>query len=427
MVGRRVLVVGGGGREHALALRLAESASVGHVAVAPGNGGTVAPLVPVPIAADRVDDLTSFAVRERYDLVVVGPEAPLVAGLSDALAARGVPTFGPSAAAARLEGSKAYMKGVAERAGIATAAFGVFTDADEAARWIRSRPAPPVVKADGLCAGKGVVVAGDHAEAEAAARSMLVDGAFGAAGRTIVIEDRLEGAEASVHAICDGERFVVLPPVQDHKRIFEGDRGPNTGGMGAYGPAPLVGKALEARVAREVFEPALRQMAAEGAPFRGALFAGLMIAPDGEPALLEFNVRFGDPETEVLTALLDGDFGDVLAAAAEGRLDPAALVRSDRHAVAVVLAAHGYPGTVRSGDAISGLDAAARIEGARVLHAGTRRDGERLVTAGGRVLVVSATAATLRAARDRAYEAAACIRFDGMQLRRDIGHRALVG
>ncbi len=427
MVGRRVLVVGGGGREHALALRLAESASVGHVAVAPGNGGTVAPLVPVPIAADRVDDLTSFAVRERYDLVVVGPEAPLVAGLSDALAARGVPTFGPSAAAARLEGSKAYMKGVAERAGIATAAFGVFTDADEAARWIRSRPAPPVVKADGLCAGKGVVVAGDHAEAEAAARSMLVDGAFGAAGRTIVIEDRLEGAEASVHAICDGERFVVLPPVQDHKRIFEGDRGPNTGGMGAYGPAPLVGKALEARVAREVFEPALRQMAAEGAPFRGALFAGLMIAPDGEPALLEFNVRFGDPETEVLTALLDGDFGDVLAAAAEGRLDPTALVRSDRHAVAVVLAAHGYPGTVRSGDAISGLDAAARIEGARVLHAGTRRDGERLVTAGGRVLVVSATAATLRAARDRAYEAAACIRFDGMQLRRDIGHRALVG
>ena len=427
MVGRRVLVVGGGGREHALALRLAESASVGHVAVAPGNGGTVAPLVPVSIAADRVDDLTSFAVRERYDLVVVGPEAPLVAGLSDALAARGVPTFGPSAAAARLEGSKAYMKGVAERAGIATAAFGVFTDADEAARWIRSRPAPPVVKADGLCAGKGVVVAGDHAEAEAAARSMLVDGAFGAAGRTIVIEDRLEGAEASVHAICDGERFVVLPPVQDHKRIFEGDRGPNTGGMGAYGPAPLVGKALEARVAREVFEPALRQMAAEGAPFRGALFAGLMIAPDGEPALLEFNVRFGDPETEVLTALLDGDFGDVLAAAAEGRLDPTALVRSDRHAVAVVLAAHGYPGTVRSGDAISGLDAAARIEGARVLHAGTRRDGERLVTAGGRVLVVSATAATLRAARDRAYEAAACIRFDGMQLRRDIGHRALVG
>ena len=427
MVGRRVLVVGGGGREHALALRLAESASVGHVAVAPGNGGTVAPLVPVSIAADRVDDLTSFAVRERYDLVVVGPEAPLVAGLSDALAARGVPTFGPSAAAARLEGSKAYMKGVAERAGVATAAFGVFTDADEAARWIRSRPAPPVVKADGLCAGKGVVVAGDHAEAEAAARSMLVDGAFGAAGRTIVIEDRLEGAEASVHAICDGERFVVLPPVQDHKRIFEGDRGPNTGGMGAYGPAPLVGKALEARVAREVFEPALRQMAAEGAPFRGALFAGLMIAPDGEPALLEFNVRFGDPETEVLTALLDGDFGDVLAAAAEGRLDPTALVRSDRHAVAVVLAAHGYPGTVRSGDAISGLDAAARIEGARVLHAGTRRDGERLVTAGGRVLVVSATAATLRAARDRAYEAAACIRFDGMQLRRDIGHRALVG
>ena len=427
MVGRRVLVVGGGGREHALALRLAESASVGHVAVAPGNGGTVAPLVAVSIAADRVDELTSFAVRERYDLVVVGPEAPLVAGLSDALAARGVPTFGPSAAAARLEGSKAYMKGVAERAGIATAAFGVFTDADEAARWIRSRPAPPVVKADGLCAGKGVVVAGDHAEAEAAARSMLVDGAFGAAGRTIVIEDRLEGAEASVHAICDGERFVVLPPVQDHKRIFEGDRGPNTGGMGAYGPAPLVGKALEARVAREVFEPALRQMAAEGAPFRGALFAGLMIAPDGEPALLEFNVRFGDPETEVLTALLDGDFGDVLAAAAEGRLDPTALVRSDRHAVAVVLAAHGYPGTVRSGDAISGLDAAARIEGARVLHAGTRRDGERLVTAGGRVLVVSATAATLRAARDRAYEAAACIRFDGMQLRRDIGHRALVG
>jgi phosphoribosylamine--glycine ligase len=422
-----VLVVGGGGREHAIAKRLARSASVGRVLVTPGNGGTaeVGANVPLPGDAMNIETLAPICERERVDFVVIGPEAPLVAGVVDGLRKRGVPTFGPSGAAARLEGSKAFMKRFASQQGIPTAPFEVFEDAEKAARFIRRHPKPLVVKADGLCAGKGVVVASSSDEAETAARSMLSGAAFGDAGRTIVVEERVPGSEASVHAICDGSRFFMLPAVQDHKRIGEDDSGPNTGGMGAYGPTPVVTPALEERIAQNVIDPVLRGLAKLGIPFTGALFAGLMIGEGGELTVLEYNVRFGDPETEVLMDLLDGDFGEALAGAADHRLDGGVLARSARHGIAVVLAAEGYPGKPRVGDVIEGLAEAARVPGVNVLHAGTRREGDKLVTAGGRVLVVTATGASLPAARDAAYEGVRAIRFRGMQVRRDIAARAL--
>ena len=420
----RVLVVGGGGREHALVDRLCRSASVHEVVVAPGNAGTAAMARNLEVPTGFT--LAQMAEQERVDLAVIGPEAPLVAGVSDQLRARGIVTFGPSAAAAQLEGSKAFMKQLVADVGIRTASFAVFEDADDAVKHIRGLASPPVVKADGLCAGKGVVVASSYDEAELAVRSMLSGAAFGDAGRRVVIEERLEGTEASVHAICDGERFVLLPAVQDHKRIGDGDTGPNTGGMGVYGPTPLISAAAEERIGRDVIAPVLRGLAERGTPFCGSLFAGLMVTPAGDPVVLEYNVRFGDPETEVLMELLDGDFGEVLFAAAQGRLDPKAIVRSNRHAVAVVMASEQYPGAPKVGDEIFGLEQAAHMEHVRVVHAGTRRDDRnRVVTAGGRVLVVTATAASLQAARDRAYEGVAAIHFRGMQFRKDIAARAL--
>lgn len=397
------------------------------VLVAPGNGGSDASgqNVPLPKGVPSVDDLAQICEGEEVDLVVVGPEAPLVDGVADGLRQLGVPTFGPSRGAARLEASKAFMKRLAAENGIPTSDFEVFQDADKAAHYIRQRPTPPVVKADGLCAGKGVIVAATTAEAEEAARSMLSGEAFGDAGKTIVVEDRVEGAEASVHAICDGTRYLMLPAVQDHKRIGEGDQGPNTGGMGAYGPAPIITPELEAEIAKRAIEPVLLALARRGTPFSGALFAGLMIAPDGTPNVLEYNVRFGDPETEVLVDLLEGDFADALVGAATSNFDPSCLKRAAKSAIAVVLAAAGYPGQPRTGDVIEGLDVAARIPGVSVLHAGTRREGQRILTAGGRVLVVTATGETLREAREVVYEGVRAIRFEGMQVRRDIGSRAL--
>jgi phosphoribosylamine--glycine ligase len=364
-----------------------------------------------------------LARRERAALVVIGPEAPLVAGVADALAEAGILAFGPSCEAARLEGSKAFLKRFATRHCIPTAPYAIVTSFSEAEAEISRRGAPIVVKADGLCAGKGVVVARTRAEACEAAHAMLEARVFGDAGATVILEDVIPGREASVHAVCDGERMLVLPPARDHKRVGDGDTGPNTGGMGAFAPVALEGPpGLQDRIEREILRPTLEGMRAEGRPFRGVLFAGLMITPEGEPFLLEHNVRFGDPECEVLMALLEGDVAELLASAASGALSSeAATIASGRHALALVLAAAGYPASPRSGDVITGLDRAAATPGVLVHHAGTALRGGEVVTAGGRVLAVTATGASLDEARRRAYRSAGEIRFEGMLFRQDIG------
>lgn len=427
---RKILVVGSGGREHALALRLLACTSVVEVIVSPGNAGTLAtpPGQPGKKLSSSQDAPLAIAKRENVDLVVVGPEGPLCDGLVDDLTREGVLTYGPSKLAAELEGSKAFMKGFAARHGIPTARHLVVdggVGAAELEAAVASFEVPPVVKADGLCAGKGVVVAETHAEALAAAREMLSGARFGTAGATVVLEERLVGNEASIHAICDGERYVLLHAAQDHKRIFDGDRGPNTGGMGTYAPAPVVTPAVMERFEAEVVVPTLRGMAAEGRPFRGTLFAGVMVTADEQVRLIEFNVRFGDPETQVLMATLDGDLAEALASAARGQLDPSSISASGQHAVCVVLAAHGYPETPRKGDVIHGLAAAAAEPGVSVLHAGTvRATNGDVLTAGGRVLGVTGQGTTLQEAHARAYQAARKIEFAGMQFRRDIAGRA---
>ncbi|WP_441289734.1 phosphoribosylamine--glycine ligase [Sorangium sp. KYC3313] len=422
-------MLGSGGREHALARAFARSPSVAEVIVAPGNAGTHAragagraPIRRVDLPSLSPAEATRLAVRERADLVVVGPEAPLCAGVADALAAEGVAVFGPSREAARLEGSKAFLKEFAARHRIPTAPFRIVRSFDEAARVIRERGAPIVVKADGLCAGKGVVVATTVDEALAAAKEMLVDRRFGDAGATVILEDAIQGEEASVHAISDGEAIFVLPAARDHKRVGEGDTGPNTGGMGAFAPSARVTPALTARVEREILRPTIDGMRAEGRPFRGVLFAGLMITPAGDPILLEHNVRFGDPECEALMELIEGDVAELCASAAAGALAPgAARVAPGRHALTVVLAARGYPTAPVTGDVIRGLDAAAAVEGAFVNHAGTAERDGAVVTAGGRVLAVTAAGDSLAEARERAFRAAGAVDFDGKVLRRDIG------
>jgi len=426
---RRILVIGAGGREHALALRLLESESVGEVIVCPGNPGTEAAPPELSgrgkvlrnVGGDPVEVAQALAVAPAgIDLAVVGPEAPLCAGLADRLVEAGVPCFGPSELAARLEGSKEFMKSFAERHAIRTARHVVVRDAAALDAALAGFDEAPVVKADGLCGGKGVVVAHDFDEARQAALEMLNGARFGRAGTTLVLEERLLGFETSVHAICDGERLVVLPPVQDHKRLMDGDLGPNTGGMGTFAPTPRVSPELMATIEREILERAIAGMAADGCPFRGCLFAGLMISPKGEPVLLEFNVRFGDPETQVLMGLIEGDFADILADAARGNLTRKIAVRP-AHALCVVLAAAGYPDSPRQGDVISGLPDANAMPGVRVVHAGTRREGDSVVTAGGRVLGVTAVADSMQAARERAYRAVDAIDFAGKQWRTDIG------
>jgi phosphoribosylamine--glycine ligase len=387
------------------------------------------------VRADDVPGLVELAVEERASLVVVGPEQPLTLGLVDALAARGVRAFGPSKAAARLEGSKAFMKRFCERHGIPTAAFSVFDDADAAERHVRVAAAaaaasgvafrPPVVKADGLAAGKGVVVADSADEACAAIDRMMRAGEFGDAGRTVVLEERLAGEEASFHVVCDGERGIALAPAQDHKRVGDGDAGPNTGGMGAYAPAPVVTAEVHARVMRDIVEPTLAGMAAEGMPLRGVLFVGLMI-DGGVPRVLEYNVRFGDPETTVLVPTYGGDWLELLDAAAAGDLSRVTVPdRPMGAALSVVMAAAGYPGKPRTGDRIEGLDRPLP-PGAFVRHAGTAREpGGAVVTAGGRVLAVGAQAPTLADAARVAYGVVDGIRWAGEHHRRDIGRRAL--
>jgi phosphoribosylamine---glycine ligase len=429
MSGRRVLIVGQGAREHALACRLLQSDSVSEVMVAPGNAGTGAGVGAPPgkTLENGSGDIPALVRELAPDLVVVGPEAPLVAGLVDELEQAGHIVYGPSRSAARLEGSKAFFKEFAVRHGIKTGRYRLARSFAEAKQAIRAFDVPPVVKADGLCAGKGVVVAATHEEAELAAEEMLSGRAFGAAGHTVVIEERLVGQELSVHAICDGKRAWLLPGAQDHKRLGDGDVGLNTGGMGTYAPVQWLDGALQQRLREDVLERVLAGMAEQGTPFRGTLFAGVMLVDGRDPQLLEINVRFGDPETQVLANVLDVDLCEVLLAAANGELppEPSRWVAQDRHAVCVVLAAAGYPAAPRSGDVISGLEAAQALPGVQVYHAGTKAHAGQVVTAGGRVLGVTGVASSLAEARGRAYMAAERIQFAGMQMRRDIGARAL--
>ncbi len=418
----RALVVGGGGREHALAWGLAADPAMERVVAAPGNPGIaqVAECVPVPI--DDLDGLVKLAADEAVDLVVVGPEAPLVAGLADRLRERGIATFGPDAAAARLEGSKAWAKSVMESGGIPTARSGTFTDLAAASAYVDELGGRAVVKADGLAAGKGVTVALDRDTAVAALRDCLEGGVFGAAGSTVVVEELLEGREVSAFSLCDGKTVVPLALSQDFKRIGDGDTGPNTGGMGAYSPVPFVDAATEAAI-RDVGERTVRTMASMGVTYRGLLYVGLMLTAEG-PKVLEYNCRFGDPETEAVIPRLAVDLGELLHACATGSLEDVKVGLSPDAAVTVVIASRGYPGTYPTGIPISGLDAAAAMEGVVVFHAGTAGQGDRVVTSGGRVLAVTALGPSIARARERAYEACSAISFEGMTYRGDVAARA---
>ena len=416
---RKALVVGGGGREHALAWRLHRSGAELHVA--PGNAGTAGFATNHPVNADDVTGQVALSQELGVGLGVGGPEAPLVAGLVVALEAAGVPAFGPTRAAATLEGSKIRAKELMQRAGIPTAGFRVFEDADAAEAYVRGAERPLVVKADGLAAGKGVTVAKDAEEAAGAIDRIMRQRAFGAAGARVLIEECLVGPEVSYHVVCDGTRAVPLAAAQDHKRAFDGDQGPNTGGMGAYSPPPMVDAALEARIRAEVVVPTLAALRDEGPPFRGALFIGLMLV-DGAPQVLEYNVRFGDPETEVLMARWGGDAWPLFHGAATGDLSGVEPAWEAPAAMTVVLASGGYPGAYAKGKPIAGLEEAAAH--ATVFHAGTAEAEGRVVTSGGRVLAVTATGADVAAAAQRAYAAADAIDFEGKQLRRDIGWQA---
>jgi len=419
----KVLVIGGGGREHALAWRLAQSPRVQVVYVAPGNGGTARDkrLRNVPYAGNEA--LVEFARAEGVAFTVVGPEAPLASGVVDVFRAAGLRIFGPTKAAAQLESSKDFAKAFMQRHGIPTAQYRTFTDAAAARAYVIERGAPIVIKADGLAAGKGVVVAQAVDEALAAIDMMLLDNRLGASGARVVIEDFLEGEEASFIVMSDGRNALALATSQDHKRLLDGDRGPNTGGMGAYSPAPVVTPTLHARVMREIIMPTINGMAADGIQYTGFLYAGLMIGPNGDAKTLEFNCRMGDPETQPIMMRLKSDFTELVEAAIDGRLDRVEAEWDRRTALGVVVAAHGYPDAPRKGDAITRLppDAADCV----TFHAGTALDGGRLVVTGGRVLCVTALGDTVRAAQKRAYEAADQVAFDGAQMRRDIGHRAL--
>lgn len=421
----KVLVIGSGGREHALCWAIAASPLTKELYCAPGNAGIGQEAVCVEIREDDIAGLTGFARQQDIDLVVVGPEAPLAAGLVDALEAEGIKAFGPSRRAAELESSKSFMKEICARTGIPTAESRTFTDAAPAKAFARDLGAPLVVKADGLAAGKGVVVCESVEEAERAIDTMLLEKRFGEASAKIVVEDFLEGEEASAFALVDGTTALMLPSAQDHKRAYDSDIGPNTGGMGAYSPAPIMSPEMEDRVLREIINPTVEAMKAEGRPFRGILYAGLMITEDG-PKLLEFNVRFGDPECQVLIMRLVSDLLPALLAACDGVLDQFDLRWYAESAICVVMAAKGYPGAYDRGEVIEGLDAVSNEQDVIVFHAGTRRDDRgRVLSNGGRVLGVTALGKSLAEAQTRAYAAVDRIVWPGGFCRRDIGRRAL--
>ena len=430
----KILVVGSGGREHAIAWRLAQDAQRHELYCAPGNAGTASVATNVAVGAEDVEGVVRWARANNPDLVVVGPEAPLVKGLVDELLKIGIPTFGPIAAGARLEGSKRFAKEVMQAAGVPTGRAEVFTDPAAAKAALPAYGLPVVIKADGLAAGKGVVVAETTAQAEAAIDDMLVANKFGAAGAEVLVEEFLHGEECSILAMTDGENAVLLPSSQDHKRVFDGDKGPNTGGMGAYSPAPVVTEDKLPLIKEKIILPVIRELKKRGVTYRGILYAGLMVndanaCPHGRLALsgstvnvVEFNARFGDPETEAVLPRLGGDFATALLHAATGCLSDADIVVKPEAAATVIVASGGYPGAYEKGREISGLGGDS--DGTVVFHCGTKADGARTLTAGGRVLSVTGTGATLRAAVDKAYARVVQIAFDGMFFRRDIAHRA---
>lgn len=421
-----VLIIGGGGREHALAWKFAQSARVEHVYVAPGNAGTAleAKVSNIEIAVDDIDGLIRCASDKQAGLTIVGPEAPLVLGVVDAFQKAGLRCFGPSQKAAQLEGSKAFTKDFLARHRIPTAAYQSFTELTPALDYIRRHGAPIVVKADGLAAGKGVILAQREAEAEQAVRDMLTDGTFGEAGQRVVIEEFLQGEEASFIVMVDGSHILPMASSQDHKARDNGDQGPNTGGMGAYSPAPVVTPELHQRILREVIEPTVNGMAAEGHSYTGFLYAGLMISADGTPKVLEYNCRFGDPEAQPIMLRLRSDLVDLCEAALERRLDRITADWDSRAALGVVLTAAGYPGMYRKGDVISGLPIAEQ-ESTKMFHAGTTQNDTHVVTAGGRVMCATALGETVSLARQRAYQLARQVCWDGVYYRTDIGYRAV--
>ena len=421
----KILVIGGGGREHALAWKAAQSKKVDIVYVAPGNAGTAheSKMENVAIDAEDISALTAFAKAKQIDLTIVGPEAPLVLGVVDAFQAAGLRCFGPTQGAAQLEGSKAFTKDFLARHHIPTAAYGNFTDVDEAIAYIRQQGAPIVVKADGLAAGKGVILAQTEDEAIASVKDMLAGNAFGEAGHRVVIEEFLSGEEASFIVMVDGEHILPMATSQDHKARDDGDTGPNTGGMGAYSPAPVVTPEIHARVMREVIEPTVRGMAAEGHPYTGFLYAGLMVSADGTPKVLEYNCRFGDPETQPILMRLKSDLVTMCNAALDGKLDTINTEWDPRPSLGVVLAAGGYPDSYNKGDIIEGLPADTPIS--KVFHAGTAEKDGQIVTNGGRVLCAVALGDSVAAAQKQAYQLVDQIHWNGLYCRRDIGYRAI--
>ncbi|WP_404360953.1 phosphoribosylamine--glycine ligase [Methylotuvimicrobium sp. KM1] len=422
----KILIVGGGGREHALAWKAAQSPKAEKVFVAPGNAGTALEpnLENVDIAADDVKALLAFAKQQQIDLTIVGPEAPLVKGIVDSFQEAGLKCFGPTAQAAQLEGSKAFCKDFMARHNIPTAEYQTFTDTAEAIAYIETKGAPIVVKADGLAAGKGVIVAQTVAEATSAVEDMLSGNAFGAAGNRVVIEEFLAGEEASFIVIADGKHALPMATSQDHKARDNGDKGPNTGGMGAYSPAPIVTPEIHDRVMREVIEPTLQGMIEDGIPYTGFLYAGLMIAPDGSLKVLEYNCRFGDPETQPIMMRLKSDLTELCEAALDGTLNTVKTDWDERAALGVVLAAGGYPNDYRKGDVITGLTKS-ELADRKIFHAGTQLQGNDIVTSGGRVLCACALGETIKDAQDNAYALTAEIQWDGIYYRTDIGFKAI--